>query len=35
MCAPGWKKIFTMAMPVSDWLSVCSMSLTVVVNERS
>ncbi len=35
MCAPGWKKILTTATPVSDWLSMCSMSLTVVVRARS
>ena len=33
--APGWKKILMTAMPVSDWLSMCSMSLTVVVSARS
>ena len=33
--APGWKKIFNTAMPVSDWLSMCSMSFTVVVRKRS
>ncbi len=35
MLAPGWKKILMTAMPVSDWLSMCSMSLTVVVSPRS
>ena len=35
MCAPGWKKILMTEMPVSDWLSMCSMSLTVVVRPRS
>ena len=33
--APGWKKILITEMPVSVWLSVCSMSLTVVVRARS
>ena len=33
--APGWKKIFTTDTPVSDWLSMCSISLTVVVSARS
>ena len=33
--APGWKKIFITETPVSDWLSMCSMSLTVVVRTRS
>jgi len=35
MFAPGWKKILMTAIPVSDWLSMCSMSLTVVVSARS
>jgi hypothetical protein len=26
---PGWKKIFTTPTPGSDWLSMCSMSLTL------
>ena len=29
--APGWKKTLMTAMPCSDWVSMCSMSLTVVV----
>ena len=29
MSTPGWKKILTMPMPGSDWLSMCSMSLTL------
>jgi len=33
--APGWKKILMTAIPVSVWLSMCSMSLTVVVRPRS
>src|SRR4051812_28027135 len=33
--APGWKKYFTTEMPLSDWDSVCSMSLTVVWAVRS
>ena len=33
--ALGWKKIFTTPTPASDWLSMCSMSLTVVVSARS
>ena len=32
---PGWKKILTMPLPYSDWLSMCSMPLTVVVKARS
>ncbi len=32
---PGWKKILTMPRPYSDWLSMCSMLLTVAVSERS
>ncbi len=35
MLAPGWKKTFTTAMPFSDCDSMCSMSSTVVVSERS
>ena len=31
----GWKKIFTMLRPFSDCDSTCSMSLTVVVSDRS
>ena len=31
----GWKKNFTTATPFSDWDSICSMSLTVVVAARS
>ncbi len=31
----GWKKILMTAMPLSVWLSVCSISLTVVVKTRS
>ena len=34
MSVPGWKKIFTIPMPCSDWLSRCSMSLTMVVSPR-
>ncbi len=33
--APGWKKTLMTPTPVSDWLSMCSISLTVVVNDRS
>ena len=32
---PGWKKILTMPMPGSDWLSRCSMSLTFEESCRS
>jgi hypothetical protein len=35
IAAPGWKKILMTEMPGSDWLSTCSMSLTVVVSPRS
>jgi len=35
MSTPGWKKILTMPAPGKDWLSICSMSLTVVVSTRS
>src|ERR1700748_2057118 len=31
----GWKKILMTAMPFSDWDSMCSMLLTVVVSDRS
>src|ERR1700733_8226037 len=31
----GWKKILTMPKVVYEFASMCSMSLTVVVNERS
>ena len=33
--APGWKKILVMLRPFMVWDSMCSMSLTVVVSERS
>src|SRR5580693_4264844 len=33
--AVGWKKTLTTLMPFMVWLSMCSMSLTVVVNTRS
>ena len=33
--APGWKKTFVMLRPFVVWDSMCSMSLTVVVSERS
>jgi len=33
--APGWNYTLTTAMPLSDWLSMCSMSSTVVVRNRS
>ena len=33
--APGCKKILTTAMPLSDWLSICSMPLTVETRIRS
>ncbi|MCY1170570.1 hypothetical protein D9M73_106480 [compost metagenome] len=35
MSTPGWKKIFTMPTPLSDWLSIWSISLTVLESERS
>ena len=35
MLAPGWKKTLITPTPASDWLSMCSMSLTVVVIARS
>ncbi len=35
MSTLGWKKILTTAMPCVVWLSICSMSLTVVVRTRS
>ena len=33
--APGWKKILITDEPATDWDSMCSMSLTVLVNTRS
>lgn len=33
--APGWKKTLITATPVRLWLSVCLMSLTVVIKKRS
>ena len=33
--APGWKKTLTILRPFMLWDSMCSMSLTVVVSERS
>ncbi len=35
MSTLGWKKILTMPMPLSEVLSTCSMSLTVVDRTRS
>jgi len=35
MLASGWKNTLITAMPASDCDSMCSMSLTVVVSERS
>src|SRR5579863_257623 len=35
MFTVGWKKILTMPKPVYEVASMCSMSLTVVVSERS
>ena len=35
MLTPGWKKTLTTAIPRSDCDSMCSMSLTFVVSERS
>ncbi len=35
MSTPGLKKIFTMPMPFSDWLSMCSMSFTAEESWRS
>ena len=31
----GWKNILMMPMPYMDWLSICSISFTVVVRMRS
>jgi hypothetical protein len=33
--ADGWKKTLMTQTPLNDWLSMCSMSLTVVVSARS
>ena len=35
LARPGWKKTLTTEMPRSDCDSMCSMSLTVVVSDRS
>ncbi len=35
MSTPGWKNILTMPMPGNDWLSMCSMSLTLEDSCRS
>src|ERR1700679_2584080 len=31
----GWKKILMMPLPAMDWLSICSISLTALGNDRS
>ena len=35
MFAVGWKKTLITPIPLSDWDSMCSMSLTVMVRPRS